>query len=146
MAHKKGASSSRNGRDSTAQRLGVKRFGGQVVNAGEILVRRYDRLRALDARQVFVPFVLIAGFVQLVAWWTNARRFAVGIRGPRWFVPSAEWSPPFGWWPWLLLALAGVGVLILTPLLDRLLSGRSSGVADEGLSVGQRTDAASRSA
>lgn len=40
MAHKKGASSSRNGRDSTAQRLGVKRFGGQVVGAGEILVRQ----------------------------------------------------------------------------------------------------------
>ena len=40
MAHKKGASSSRNGRDSTAQRLGVKRFGGQVVKAGEILVRQ----------------------------------------------------------------------------------------------------------
>ena len=33
MAHKKGASSSRNGRDSNAQRLGVKRFGGQLVNA-----------------------------------------------------------------------------------------------------------------
>jgi large subunit ribosomal protein L27 len=40
MAHKKGASSSRNGRDSNAQRLGVKRFGGQVVNAGEILIRQ----------------------------------------------------------------------------------------------------------
>jgi large subunit ribosomal protein L27 len=40
MAHKKGASSSRNGRDSHAQRLGVKRFGGQLVNAGEILVRQ----------------------------------------------------------------------------------------------------------
>jgi len=40
MAHKKGASSSRNGRDSNAQRLGVKRYGGQVVNAGEIIVRQ----------------------------------------------------------------------------------------------------------
>ncbi len=40
MAHKKGASSSRNGRDSNAQRLGVKRFGGQVVSAGEIIVRQ----------------------------------------------------------------------------------------------------------
>ena len=40
MAHKKGASSSRNGRDSNAQRLGVERFGGQLVNAGEILVRQ----------------------------------------------------------------------------------------------------------
>ena len=40
MAHKKGTSSSRNGRDSNAQRLGVKRFGGQVVGAGEIIVRQ----------------------------------------------------------------------------------------------------------
>jgi large subunit ribosomal protein L27 len=40
MAHKKGASSSRNGRDSNAQRLGVKRFGGQLVGAGEIIVRQ----------------------------------------------------------------------------------------------------------
>ena len=40
MASKKGVSSSKNGRDSNAQRLGVKRFGGQVVGAGEILVRQ----------------------------------------------------------------------------------------------------------
>ena len=40
MAHKKGGGSSRNGRDSNAQRLGVKRFGGQVVKAGEIIVRQ----------------------------------------------------------------------------------------------------------
>jgi large subunit ribosomal protein L27 len=67
MAHKKGASSSRNGRDSNSQRLGVKRFGGQEVNAGEIIVRqrgthfhpgvgvgrgRDDTLFALDAGAV----------------------------------------------------------------------------------------------
>lgn len=40
MATKKGASSTRNGRDSNAKFLGVKRFGGQDVNAGEILVRQ----------------------------------------------------------------------------------------------------------
>lgn len=40
MAHKKGLGSSRNGRDSHAQRLGCKRFGGQVVSTGEILVRQ----------------------------------------------------------------------------------------------------------
>ncbi|MDU7511832.1 MAG: 50S ribosomal protein L27, partial [Corynebacterium sp.] len=40
MAHKKGASSSSNGRDSESKRLGVKRFGGQQVNAGEIIVRQ----------------------------------------------------------------------------------------------------------
>lgn len=40
MASKKGVSSTRNGRDSNAKRLGVKRYGGQVVGAGEILVRQ----------------------------------------------------------------------------------------------------------
>ena len=40
MAHKKGGGSSKNGRDSAAQRLGVKRFGGEIVSAGSILVRQ----------------------------------------------------------------------------------------------------------
>jgi large subunit ribosomal protein L27 len=40
MAHKKGVGSSRNGRDSHSQRLGVKRFGGEPVTAGSILVRQ----------------------------------------------------------------------------------------------------------
>lgn len=40
MAHKKGVGSSRNGRDSNSQRLGVKRFGGEQVSAGSILVRQ----------------------------------------------------------------------------------------------------------
>ena len=40
MAHKKGAGSSKNGRDSNPNMLGVKRFGGQAVKAGEILVRQ----------------------------------------------------------------------------------------------------------
>ena len=40
MSHKKGARSTRNGRDSNPKYLGVKRFGGQTVNAGEILVRQ----------------------------------------------------------------------------------------------------------
>lgn len=40
MAHKKGTGSTRNGRDSNAQRLGVKRYGGQTVKAGNILIRQ----------------------------------------------------------------------------------------------------------
>jgi len=40
MAHKKGGGSSRNGREGTSKRLGIKRFGGQFVNAGTILVRQ----------------------------------------------------------------------------------------------------------
>ena len=41
MAHKKGGGSSRNGRDSQGQRLGVKKFGGQLVRSGNILVRQH---------------------------------------------------------------------------------------------------------
>lgn len=40
MAHKKGAGSTKNGRDSNAKRLGVKRFGGEIVRAGNILIRQ----------------------------------------------------------------------------------------------------------
>ena len=40
MAHKKGTGSTRNGRDSNAKRLGVKRYGGESVNAGSILIRQ----------------------------------------------------------------------------------------------------------
>ncbi len=40
MAHKKGGGSSKNGRDSQAQRLGIKRYGGQNVDAGEIIIRQ----------------------------------------------------------------------------------------------------------
>ena len=41
MAHKKGGGSSRNGRDSPGQRLGIKRFGGEAVRAGNIIVRQH---------------------------------------------------------------------------------------------------------
>jgi large subunit ribosomal protein L27 len=44
MAHKKGQGSSRNGRDSAGQRLGVKRYGGQTVTAGSILVRQHGTI------------------------------------------------------------------------------------------------------
>jgi large subunit ribosomal protein L27 len=68
MAHKKGASSSRNGRDSNAQRLGVKRYGGQVVNAGEILVRqrgtKFHPGAGVGRGGDDTPFALVAGSVE----------------------------------------------------------------------------------
>ena len=47
MAHKKGLGSTRNGRDSRAQRLGVKKFGGEFVKTGNVIVRQDDTLFAL---------------------------------------------------------------------------------------------------
>ena len=67
MAHKKGASSSRNGRDSNAQFLGVKRFGGQVVKAGEIIVRQrgthFHPGEGVGRGNVDTLFALVAGAV-----------------------------------------------------------------------------------
>jgi large subunit ribosomal protein L27 len=71
MAHKKGVGSSRNGRDSNAQRLGVKRFGGQSVKGGEILVRqRGTRLKPgtnVGRGSDDTLFALIAGVVKFEA-------------------------------------------------------------------------------
>ncbi len=68
MAHKKGGSSSRNGRDSNAQRLGIKRFSGQIVPAGSVLVRqrgtRYRPGRNVGLGRDDTLFALVSGVVQ----------------------------------------------------------------------------------
>ena len=68
MAHKKGGGSSTNGRDSHGQRLGVKRFGGQLVNAGTILIRqRGTKHKAglnVGRAKDDTLFALITGFVK----------------------------------------------------------------------------------
>lgn len=68
MAHKKGQGSSRNGRDSNAQRRGVKRFGGQQVRAGNILVRqlgtRFHPGLNVGLGKDYTLFALTDGFVK----------------------------------------------------------------------------------
>ena len=68
MAHKKGQGSSRNGRDSNAQRRGVKRFGGQYVRAGNILVRqlgtRFHPGRGVGQGNDYTLYALVDGYVQ----------------------------------------------------------------------------------
>lgn len=71
MAHKKGGSSTTNGRDSTAQRLGVKRYGGQVVRAGNILVRqRGTRIKPGANVGVGVDHTLFATITGVVTYHT----------------------------------------------------------------------------
>lgn len=68
MAHKKGGSSSRNGRDSNSQRLGIKRFAGEAVSAGNVLVRqrgtRYRPGRNVGLGRDDTLFALTAGIVR----------------------------------------------------------------------------------
>lgn len=84
MSTKKGASNTRNGRDSVAKRLGVKRFGGQQVKAGEILVRqrgtRFHPGRNVSQGGDDTLFALVAGEVQFGSW--RGRRKAVSIVPP----------------------------------------------------------------
>jgi large subunit ribosomal protein L27 len=68
MAHKKGQGSSRNGRDSNAQRRGVKRFGGERVRAGNILVRQLGTVfqagQGVGQGSDYTLFALVDGFVK----------------------------------------------------------------------------------
>jgi large subunit ribosomal protein L27 len=74
MAHKKAGGSSRNGRDSQSKRLGVKRYGGQAVNAGEIIVRqRGTRIHPGDNVGMGKDHTLFAKI---------AGKVAFGVKGP----------------------------------------------------------------
>ena len=68
MAHKKGQGSTRNGRDSNAQRRGVKKFGGEVVRAGHILVRqvgnRFVPGKGVGQGNDFTLYALVDGYVK----------------------------------------------------------------------------------
>jgi len=81
MAHKKGAGSSRNGRDSQSKRLGVKRYAGQSVNAGTILVRqRGTRIHPgnnVGVGRDFTLFALIDGVVKFEPIRNNRRKVSV---------------------------------------------------------------------
>ena len=83
MAHKKGGGSSRNGRDSQSKRLGVKRYAGQSVNAGTILVRqRGTRIHPGDNVGVgkdFTLFALIDGIVKFEPTRKNRRKVNVYV-------------------------------------------------------------------
>ena len=81
MAHKKAGGSSRNGRDSHAQRLGVKRFGGQQVTAGTILVRqRGTRIQPgtnVSKGGDDTLFALVDGRVQYERWGRERKRVSI---------------------------------------------------------------------
>ena len=81
MAHKKGGGSSRNGRDSQSKRLGVKRYAGQIVNAGTILVRqRGTRIHPgnnVGVGRDYTLFALIDGIVKFEPTSNNRRKVSV---------------------------------------------------------------------
>ncbi len=81
MAHKKGGGSSRNGRDSNAQRLGVKRYDGQSVHAGSIIVRQHGTAvkpgNNVGVGRDYTLFALIDGFVKFEPYSKDQKRVSV---------------------------------------------------------------------
>ena len=81
MAHKKAGGSTRNGRDSNPKYLGVKRYGGQLVNAGEILVRqrgtRFHPGEGVGLGRDHTLFALTSGLVKFTTKGPKNRQFVV---------------------------------------------------------------------
>ncbi|CEK09714.1 50S ribosomal protein L27 [Legionella hackeliae] len=79
MAHKKAGGSTRNGRDSNPKYLGVKRYGGQMVNAGEIIVRqrgtRFHPGNGVGCGRDHTLYALVAGVVQFSIKGAKNRKF-----------------------------------------------------------------------
>ncbi|KTC78034.1 50S ribosomal protein L27 [Legionella brunensis] len=81
MAHKKAGGSTRNGRDSNPKYLGVKRYGGQVVNAGEIIVRqrgtRFHAGENVGCGRDHTLYALVAGVVQFSVKGAKNRKYVM---------------------------------------------------------------------
>ena len=81
MAHKKGVGSSRNGRDTAGKRLGIKRFGGELVKAGNILVRqhgtKYHPGKNVGLGKDYTLFSLIEGKVVFEQYSKTRKRISV---------------------------------------------------------------------
>ncbi|KTD48542.1 50S ribosomal protein L27 [Legionella rubrilucens] len=79
MAHKKAGGSTRNGRDSNPKYLGVKRYGGQLVNAGEILVRqrgtRFHAGEGVGCGRDHTLYALVGGRVEFIVRGAKNRKF-----------------------------------------------------------------------
>lgn len=87
--------------------------------AADIVLRHRERIppRLFLAAAMTIP--LVVAVIHVAAWYGNARRQAVGIDGPIWFIPRSEWSPPLGWWTWTGVVLAAAALLVVAALIAR---------------------------
>jgi hypothetical protein len=80
--------------------------------AGEVLFRQGPRFPSLRLGNLVFFFALLGGAVNGLGWYANAHRHAVGVSGPWLFLGQAQWSPPLGWFPWLLAVALGSLALV----------------------------------
>jgi hypothetical protein len=75
--------------------------------AGSILVERRSQITVSARRRLVLGITVGTAAIQLLAWWLESRRLAVGTEGPLFFFSDPAWSPPGGWLPWVLTMLVG---------------------------------------
>jgi hypothetical protein len=88
--------------------------------AAEVLRRHASTTSNRVLRTVLVPAGIAVALMQVVAWYFNARRHAVGTHGPVWFVDQSAWAPPGGWPVWIavtVLAALAMGAAVVTALV-----------------------------
>jgi len=111
--------------------------------SAEILRRHRVEARQLG-RHLLLAVVLIGAAVQMTAWWTNARRYAVGTDGPINFLTHSQWHPILGWAPWLLTVALGAAALIAAAFLalvqDRLPEEAEAEFVDDRLVIALSRD------
>jgi hypothetical protein len=81
--------------------------------AGEVLYRNRERVGPQILAWLAATTGTLAAIVQLVGWYANGHRYAVGADGSWLFVSGAAWSPVGGWIPWLVLAVGGSALLVV---------------------------------
>ncbi len=87
------------------------------LSAGWILVERREHLAEETRTRLVASLAIGTGLIQLVAWWLESRRIAVGTDGPFFFMSDSAWDPPGGWLPWVVLMLVATAVYISAALL-----------------------------
>jgi neutral trehalase len=86
---------------------------------GEVVLRRRDDLPPGLASALPVLIFVVAAGVHVLGWWSSSRRFAVGEEGAWMFLGDAQWSPPAGWLPWVVLAALAVAAYVASPVAER---------------------------
>ena len=92
--------------------------------AGEVVRRHPSTLTDRLTRGMLVPVGVAVALMQLVAWYFNARRHAVGTHGPVWFFGAAAWAPPGGWELWTVVTVAGTVAIGATTVIVLMASRR----------------------
>ncbi len=87
--------------------------------AGEALRRHRERASAVWLRALINTSAAAVAVMAPAAWYVNAKRYAVGGSGPVWFLGQAAWSPPGGWWIWLI-AVVAAGICLASLAVWRL--------------------------